>query len=529
MELASKWIRDCAKHGRCKDNDEQPLPTRILEIGGEGSQEVVLREPVNQRGRYICLSYCWGKDTFISTTRENIEDHKKEIPFAMLPPTFQDAIEVTRRLGVRYLWIDALCIVQDDRQDWEGESGKMADVYHNSFITIAATSADSPKTGCFSASPTSRLELGSVYAQLIHHFPNSPIDDGSSRFPLLTRAWAYQERMLAPRVIHLGREELVWECFSIHHCECGAGQRHLKGEVSKSRFFDAVIQPGLDSHRSPEETWRRTVIQYSPLALSVPSDKLPALSGLAQKMRSATNQTYIAGLWERTLPLDLLWYREEDGTLLQPNLELAELPWRAPSWSWASVDVGVGGEILFLFRSVSSPYDVIPMQCSQPFQTSFRRVIAHFHISQGQIMYNEHLYLSGSHMRKKVFCEVLQVECTTAGQSATGEVTAGFIKLACSIRQVSYHHGELSLENQPIQFGSDSRTELGDGVLHIVRMAQFTRRREETYLVLKAVDASGTTFVRVGLAWSRMPDGLRWQKRIINSLVWPEKTQITII
>jgi hypothetical protein len=143
-------------------------------------------------------------------------------------------------------------------------------------------------------------------------------------------------------------------------------------------------------------------------------------------------------------------------------------------------------------------------------------------------MYNEYLYLSGSHVRK-VFCEVLQVECTTAGQSATGEVTAGFIKLACSIRQVSYYHGELSLENEPIQFGSDNRTELEDGVLHIVRMAQFTRHREETYLVLKAIDDSGTTFVRVGLAWSRTPDGVRWQRRMIDSLARPEKIQITIM
>ena len=190
-----------------------------------------------------------------------------------MPSTFQDAIEVTRRLGVRYIWIDALCIVQDDRQDWERESGKMANVYHNSFVTLAATSAGSPKAGCFATTPASRVELNSVYAQLIHHFPNSPADDRSSRFPLLTRAWTYQERTLAPRVIHLGREELVWECFSIRHCECGAGERHFKGEVSKSRFFDALIQPSSDSNRSPEVTWRQIVIQYSPLALTIQSDK----------------------------------------------------------------------------------------------------------------------------------------------------------------------------------------------------------------------------------------------------------------
>lgn len=148
-------------------------------------------------------------------------------------------------------------------------------------------------------------------------------------------------------------------------------------------------------------------------------------------------------------------------------------------------------------------------------------------------MYNDHLYFSGSSgspVRKKVFCEVLQAECnlTTAGQSVTGEVTAGFILLACSIRQASYHQGELLLENQPIQFGCDNRTDLQGGILYIARMAQFTRRREETYLVVKAIDASEMIFIRVGLAWSKTPAGVRWERKVIDSLTWPEKREITI-
>ena len=197
-------------------------------------------------------------------------------------------------------------------------------------------------------------------------------------------------------------------------------------------------------------------------------------------MRRSTIQIYCAGLWKNTLPLDLLWYRERNETLLQPSVVLDVPARRAPSWAWASVN--------------------------------------------GQIMYYEHLYLP-SRVRKKIFCEVLQAECTAAGQSVTGEVTAGFIRLACSILQVSYHHGELSLKNQGIQFCSDNRTDLEEGIFYIVRMARFTRRKEETFLVVKAIDASEMRFVRVGLAWSKTPGGGRWPEEMKN-LVWPE---ITII
>jgi hypothetical protein len=106
----------------------------------------------------------------------------------------------------------------------------------------------------------------------------------------LTCAWVNQERVLSPRVLHSGREEIVWECFDTRQCECSTGESYFLDEVSKSHFFDTIIQP-TSNHRywNPEKLWRQIVIQYSPLALIERSDKLHALSGLAEQMRRSTS------------------------------------------------------------------------------------------------------------------------------------------------------------------------------------------------------------------------------------------------
>lgn len=306
-------MRDCAAHKSCQSNTDCPLPTRILDVASVPTDEIFLRESLNQNDRYACLSYCWGEEPFIKTLKDTIDHHKIGIAWAELPPTFQHAIEVVRHLGIRYLWIDSLCIVQDDHQDWEREAGKMANIYHNSFITISATAAVSPQAGLFSTS--SAIKLDSVSAQLIHHFPTDMNNHRAHRFPVLSRGWTYQERMLAPRVLHFGPEEIFWECYDRGCCECAPMQNAFRNEVSKNEFFGRLIASVSDSDGhidpliTPENLWRKIVVAYSPLALTVSSDKLPALSGLADKRRVSTNQKYLAGLWESTLVFDLLWYR----------------------------------------------------------------------------------------------------------------------------------------------------------------------------------------------------------------------------
>lgn len=201
----------------------------------------------------------------------------------------------------------------------------MANIYNNSFITISATAAVSPQAGLFSTS--SAIKLNSVSAQLIHHFPIDMNDHRAHRFPVLSRGWTYQERMLAPRVLHFGPEEIFWECYDRRCCECAPVQPPFRDEVSKNHYFGSLIASVSDPHsyNSPENVWRKIVVAYSPLALAVSSNKLPALSGLAEKRRVSRNQKYLAGLLESTLVTDLLWYRYDAyrRVSLPPPSELA--------------------------------------------------------------------------------------------------------------------------------------------------------------------------------------------------------------
>lgn len=143
-DMISTWIKDCHDdHPACKPSTSSgTLPTRVIDVGSpDGRTEPRLCDTNGEPGDYIALSHCWGGRQPLRTTKENICSMKTCIPWAKLPNTFQDAISVTRRLGIRYLWIDSLCIVQDDAQDWEREAAKMALIFEAAYITIAATAA----------------------------------------------------------------------------------------------------------------------------------------------------------------------------------------------------------------------------------------------------------------------------------------------------------------------------------------------------------------------------------------------------
>ncbi|RMJ06945.1 hypothetical protein CDV36_013449 [Fusarium kuroshium] len=148
------------------------------------------------------------------TTRDNLSEHLEEgIDVKSLPQTFQDAIEIARGLNVRYLWIDALCIIQneDDHEDWKRECGNMASIYRNSHVTVAAAWANSANDGCFT-SPDPGVVIGPLMMRNVSHLPLFATPKNSEDFPILTRAWTYQERLLAPRVIYFSHQEILWDC-----------------------------------------------------------------------------------------------------------------------------------------------------------------------------------------------------------------------------------------------------------------------------------------------------------------------------
>lgn len=299
------------------------------------------------------------------------------------------------------MWIDSLCIVQDDDIDWQRESAKMAQIYRDSHFTIAATRSADGSGGCFSQRHPHSEELSDVLTdslqqnltgiyvrnRLSFHRTSTYLQNDRDDFPLYFRAWAFQERLLARRVIEYAPEELRWECKAGSKCECGsfdlesqhAGylrsmqpQTSIKSEYHKSKLGD------IDELRN---SWASIVQVYSQLRLSFARDRLPALSGIAQDTQHDQEERYLAGIWERDLPQALLWRMEFAGT--RPE------EYRAPTWSWVSCE---------------------------PFRTQL-----------DVDLWNPKKYIWISHVR------VLEAQCTPSGVDPTGQVRDGYIKISAPV------------------------------------------------------------------------------------------------
>jgi len=209
---------------------QHTLPTRVLDVGQSPEDKIRLLETESTiDSRYICFSHCWGTKRPLVTTRDNIRSWKEAIAWHLIPKTFQDAIEYTRALKIRYLWIDSLCIIQDDIQDWQTQAGKMAEIYQNSFLVLAATASQDCESGLFPKRlprreshiirgiDSSNQKYRIYVRKRTPHFCDRLCQNDIAlemNFPLMTRAWVYQERLLAPRVLHFCSNELIWYVFS---------------------------------------------------------------------------------------------------------------------------------------------------------------------------------------------------------------------------------------------------------------------------------------------------------------------------
>lgn len=226
----------------------------------------------------------------------------KGILVEKLPKTFQDAISITRKLNIPYIWIDSLCIVQDDNEDWQEQASQMMEVYRSAYITIAATASRDDEQGMFME--TRRP----VLAQKKFLFNNGDCDvaiwfreqlphpdqfhkeqDYGDSMPLMTRAWVFQERLLSRRYLHFGEHELLWECLEEVDCECNfAGRPFLLNNLVLSTFWNSFPTKmnftNADKLKQQEirPAWRSIVERYTDLRLTIQRDRLPALSGVAK-------------------------------------------------------------------------------------------------------------------------------------------------------------------------------------------------------------------------------------------------------
>ena len=300
----------------------------------------------------MTLSHCWGKSEFLKLTKATSQRLRDGFSRAdTLSKTFQDAITICQKLEVKYLWIDSLCIFQDSPEDWQCEAAQMGRVYGNSLCNIAATGASNDEEGCFRERNASLLQPSCIIKSEWDNRNNRTwkiIHSGfwetrMNQAPLNQRGWVMQERWLSPRVLHYGRDQLLWECRELDACETYPDG--LPEPLQNARSGFKLDPEGLkeDQTTSPDPAWFyrcrwiSIVNKYSVTSLTKGEDKLVALSGIAKRIQGLIDDEYLAGFWRKFLPSDLLW--TVDKRLQMTPLPSAKpRPYRAPSWSWASVD-----------------------------------------------------------------------------------------------------------------------------------------------------------------------------------------------
>lgn len=252
-----------------------------------------------QKGPYIALSHCWGTYQIIRTVTNNYTQHQQGIPLGSLTNTFRDAVKVTRMLGVKYLWIDSLCIIQDSSADWVAEAAKMGSVYQNSYLTVAAAYSPDGNGGCLrSAPPKSLGHIKWAMNQGVGWVAVKPRLRDFLTLPtsvLHTRAWVLQERILSPRTIHYDHHQMLWECRSARWCESGVPEEAFT--ISQQRTWDGRLhfEAGMSSRKFWWD-WYDLLQDYTARKITHGDDRLPALSGLASTLASVTRGQYVAGL-----------------------------------------------------------------------------------------------------------------------------------------------------------------------------------------------------------------------------------------
>jgi hypothetical protein len=368
--VAQQLLKNCHQtHDQCRSPLETRLPKRLLDCGeARTCSHVRLREIENgESGQYTALSYAWGNNENLLTTRDNLLAHTNGIDFCALPNTVKDAVQVTCALDLRYLWVDALCIIQDSAKDMIKELERMSEYYRNAYCVIAASASHGADEGFLKPWYRSRrFPMFGKLADVIRSELNVPFlgPDGergtialnitspdvylANKNPLSQRAWALQERLLCSRYLHFPVDQgfalqcdheeqfagkIVYDSspdYAGHQARCGRS-RMLQGTPLEDGSAFAVPDLPIEVN----EIWRTMVEEYSSMKLSFSSDKLVAIAALAESYHRNYDRnpgSYFAGHWRGELVESLWWFtRSEWDSESRPF-------YRAPSWSWASIE-----------------------------------------------------------------------------------------------------------------------------------------------------------------------------------------------
>ncbi|KAJ4385432.1 hypothetical protein N0V93_009860 [Gnomoniopsis smithogilvyi] len=354
-QLARAYVKGCVDgHAQCTARMASTFyPTRLVALS-EFTARIIHPSIDGAKGPYVALSYCWGPDPkFLKLTASNKNELQASFPLKCLPIAFQEAIDLVKSLGYRYIWIDSLCILQEgagSKDDWRSESSRMADVYSNCILNLSLSRASCPEEsslggkGAYPLLPPFAVQLGD---ESFIMFDQEHYRFAFYRQPLGLRAWTFQERVLAPRVLALGQGEVFWDCLELREASesfplglapsvsavLGAAQLEITIPTTKLPLHEFY------SH------WQRVLDNYTPRNITyVEKDKLIALGAVASRMCRVQNDVYIAGHFLSTLPYSLLWrlHNTNDGEKWSgtngKRVPSSTASINTPSWSWASID-----------------------------------------------------------------------------------------------------------------------------------------------------------------------------------------------
>ncbi|KAG9232635.1 heterokaryon incompatibility protein-domain-containing protein [Amylocarpus encephaloides] len=437
------WVETCSENhiGCLTGRDANFFPARLLQIGNpDTNYDLRLIESSGTSfmstldksapPKYMALSYCWPTpdDThkLLTTTQETLPGLMLDITSDSLPKAFRDAVRLAQALDIQYVWIDSLCIIQADEQDWQTESSKMAEIFSNAYLTVIAAAGvschvgflerDATRPWCSVPIPDSNSTFagGSFCLRYRRHRGSEKMAQ-IKHGRWITRSWTYQEERLARRVLMFGENKFFFDCRTMERIE---GTDRCKPrpdwvdtirEKTGDNDFDPPIRTNtgqIYKRRTPYNHWQTLCSHYSRRVLTYADDKLPAISGMAKHIAKKVDSDYLAGLWREHLLQDLLWHTI-DGGKRPDNFRTSHYQYRAPTWSWASKD--------------------------------------------GHLSWPDMRFFSSS--ESTAYCEILDAQTDLAGLDPYGAVVGGHIKVSGRVIEVEIGLGDVTPKPWVIQSG----------------------------------------------------------------------------
>jgi hypothetical protein len=358
LSIGARWLEQCLhEHPECRARQrlQAILPKHLLDVGDSIIHPHLYLSSENEIGNWVALSYVWGGNSDFKLTETSMSDLQKGLPLSTFPLTLRDAILVTRALGLQYLWIDALYILQDNVKDWEMEASLMGGIYKNAILMIAVTSANSVTSGfldkreanwnCTLSWHIPGLRNTGKLPIVVRHFRRA--GDSVPGSCWASRGWTFQEHLLSQRILLYTSGELQLQCYKQAAVENNAEEEsrsHYQGLFKA--FKDMIPEPTrrmvnitqiaqLASTKDTYNVWYELCENYSSRHFTFIKDCLPAIAGFARKFQGVLKDDFCAGLWKKDLLRGLVWVNY---ALCYSDEDLMEVTSRNrwPSWSWLS-------------------------------------------------------------------------------------------------------------------------------------------------------------------------------------------------